>query len=73
MLCLEDVQTVQEAKTFYREVIRNCDIGLVRQIEAEPQELPSDSCKVRAAKAAYRKLRSFGRAADPGRSSAPVH
>lgn len=59
MLRLEDVQTPQEARDFYREVIRNCDIGLVRRIEATPQELPEDCCKVRMAKAAYLKLRSF--------------
>lgn len=74
MLRLEDVQTVQEAEAFYYDVIRNCDTGLVGLIEAGPHELPEDCCKVRVAKAAYRKLRSFRRgAADSGRSSAPVH
>jgi hypothetical protein len=59
MLTLEEVKTVQEAKEFYRGVIRNCDPGLVRWIESEPDERADDTDKVRAAKAAYRKLRSL--------------
>ena len=61
MLSLEDVKTPQEAEKFYYEVIRNCDHGLVRSVEAAPHALPQDDCKVRAAKAAYRKLQSLSR------------
>ena len=57
---LEDVKTAQEARDFYREVVRNIDPGLIRQIEAKPEEASTDSDKTRIAKAAYRKLKTFG-------------
>jgi hypothetical protein len=59
MLTLEEVKTAHEADAFYAHVVRNFDFGLRRWVEADPQELPGDSDKIRVAKAAYRKLRSL--------------
>lgn len=60
MLRIEDVQTRQEAEKFYHDVVRNCGPDLIISIEADPQERPGDCAKVRAAKAAYTALQSFG-------------
>ena len=58
-LSLGDVRTPQDAHALYREAIRLFDCGMIEYIEANPQEQPGDTDKVRSAKDAYRKWLSF--------------
>jgi hypothetical protein len=57
---LADIRNSKEAENFYYNVIRHLDHEAVYAIENNPSDLPGDDDKVRAAKAAYRKLQEFG-------------